>query len=394
MLGLLWLSYASFGIIMGTIPPLVEPIVEDLGITYSQMGIVLGAWQLVYIVTSTPIGALVDKLGPKRAIAIGIAIIWVSLVCRGIAVDFTTLFMAVALFGFGGPIISIGAPKVVGLWFIGKERGLAAGIYTTAPICGMAISLATAPSWVVATTGSWRGISMIYGIVVLFVLLAWCLFARDRKESPEPTKIAQIRGFSVQSIMDLLKLRNMRIMLIIAMLTFLLNHGVNNWLPSLLVEQGRTIAEAGSLTAAGTAFGAIGLLVILRLSNYGRRKTILGLLILASSLTTAGLTVLKGNMLLLTVLISCIARNPLMPVSTLILLETPGIGADMIGLASGLFFTAAEIGGFLGPFLLGHLRESLGTLSTGFLALSIISGFLLLFVPFVEEKSFPTQIKS
>ena len=46
MLGLVWGVYASFGIGVGSILPLVDPIVEDLGISYSSMGFVLGVWQL------------------------------------------------------------------------------------------------------------------------------------------------------------------------------------------------------------------------------------------------------------------------------------------------------------------------------------------------------------
>ncbi len=39
MLALTWLLYASFGVITGTLPPLVDPILKDLGISYSQMGL-------------------------------------------------------------------------------------------------------------------------------------------------------------------------------------------------------------------------------------------------------------------------------------------------------------------------------------------------------------------
>ena len=120
ILFLLWLLYASFGVTAATIAPLVDPIIKDLNMSYSQMGLVLGAWQFVYIFTAAPLGAVVDRLGVRRSLGIGIIIVWMSLVLRGLAPDFYTLLFAVALFGVGGPIISIGAPKVVSLWFHGK----------------------------------------------------------------------------------------------------------------------------------------------------------------------------------------------------------------------------------------------------------------------------------
>ncbi|MBI4310281.1 MAG: MFS transporter, partial [Chloroflexi bacterium] len=129
MLGLVWMLYASFGITTGSMPPLVQPIVDELGISYSQMGLIMGAWQLVYIVTAYPLGLLVDRLGVRKSLGIGVLVILASLILRGLAVNFATLFLAVALFGVGGPIVSIGAPKVVAQWFQGNQRGLAAGIY-------------------------------------------------------------------------------------------------------------------------------------------------------------------------------------------------------------------------------------------------------------------------
>ena len=127
MLALVWLLYGCFGLTQGSIPPLVQPVVEDLGMTYGQMGVILGIWQLVYIGTASPLGTLVDRWGVRRSMAAGLFLILLSLVLRGLAVDFYTMLLAVALFGVGGPVISIGAPKVVALWFQGRERGMAAG---------------------------------------------------------------------------------------------------------------------------------------------------------------------------------------------------------------------------------------------------------------------------
>ena len=93
MLGLVWLLYASFGVATGTIAPLVSLIVKDLSMTYGQMGIVLGAWQLVYIVTAYPLGILIDRLGVRRSLGIGISVVWLSVVLRGLSVDFYTLFL-------------------------------------------------------------------------------------------------------------------------------------------------------------------------------------------------------------------------------------------------------------------------------------------------------------
>ena len=387
MLGLVWLLYASFGITSGTIAPLVDPIIDDLGMTYSQMGLVLGAWQLVYIATAYPLGALIDKLGVRRSLGIGIFIVWLSLVLRGVATDFPTLFLAVALFGVGGPIISIGAPKVVSLWFQGNQRGLAAGIYTTGPVSGAAIALATAASVVMPLTGTWRGISLVYGGVVLVVMLLWWVFARDIESPPESAgRRAEASVSLLETLRALLRIRNVQVIVVLAVATFLLNHGLNNWLPTLLQEKDMTLSQAGSWTAASTLAGTLGLIAIPVIARHGYRAITMAFLLLLASGTTLGLATLGDASLIGSLMLSSIVRVPMMPVLTLILMETPGVGALRMGAAGGLFFAAAEIGGFGGPFLLGILRDATDSLTLGVLFLAALSAALALTLPLIREQ--------
>ena len=56
MLALLWLLYITFGLVSRSIFPLVTPILTDLGLSYSQMGLILGSWQLTYIFAALAAG--------------------------------------------------------------------------------------------------------------------------------------------------------------------------------------------------------------------------------------------------------------------------------------------------------------------------------------------------
>ena len=76
----------------------------------------------------------------------------------------------------------------------------------------------------------------------------------------------------------------------------------------------------------------------------------------------------------------------MMLIQTLILMETPRIGAKRIGTAAGLFFAAAEIGGFGGPFLLGFLRDLTGSLTSGVLILAVVSGSVDIDLAAAERK--------
>ena len=80
-----------------------------------------------------------------------------------------------------------------------------------------------------------------------------------------------------------------------------------------------------------------------------------------------------------------------MPLLTLVLMETPGIGHRRIGAAAGIFFAAAEVGGFSGPFVMGLLRDATNSLNTGVFLLAGITAVLLLAVPLVKEQRVRTK---
>ena len=390
MLGLVWLLYASFGITQGSIPPVAGLVIEDLGITYSQMGLVLGFWQLVYIGTSLPLGHLVDRLGVRRSLGIGILFVWFSLCLRGLAPNFTVLLFAVALFGIGGPIISIGAPKVVSMWFRSKDRGLAAGIYTTGPLAGSAIALATAASLVLPLTGSWRGIAPVYGTIVFLVMAAWWILAKDINQ-PSSTSSPQHSGY--QTFRRIAKIPTVRVVLVLAIGSFFMSHGLMAWTPSILQERGMTLSQAGWWSAAGTAAGVVGLVFLPLAGRYISRPQMLRILFVVSATSNLGLITLRGPALVGALIFSNMARAPLMPLLILILMETPGVGSVFMGAAAGLFFSAAEIGGVGGPLVLGVTRDMTGSLDLGVLALVAVAVVMTFVVPLVRENQIKGNVR-
>jgi hypothetical protein len=49
MLSMVWLLYMFFGISYRFLSPLITRILADLNMSYSEMGLILGSWQLTYI---------------------------------------------------------------------------------------------------------------------------------------------------------------------------------------------------------------------------------------------------------------------------------------------------------------------------------------------------------
>lgn len=354
-----WLIYLAFGLVATSLAPLVKLIERDLAMSHAAMGGVMGAWQLVYIGAALPCGVLLDRLGARRALLLGALCVAASSLWRSEAQSFVGLLGAVMLFGIGGPIISAGAPKVIAQWFQGPSRGFAMGIYITGPAIGGVVSLTLTHAWLLPRwDDDWRFILALWAGCALLAGFAWYGLASlpgiraraDERQSASPVPHREVLG-------SLLRLPGVRVVLAMAVGVFLVSHGMSNWLPEMLVHGGMPDVRAGYWSAIPTVIGILGSLTIPRLAVPARRFLIMGLLggaILCASLLlqfTAPALLLPGLVL------QGIARSTLTTVLVLTLVELPEVGARHAGVASGLFFGAGEIGGMLGPLILGVLYD-------------------------------------
>ena len=375
-----WILYFAFGLTLVAMAPLIGAIRADLNLSDGAMGLVLGAWPLVYIASAMPCGAFLDRVGPRRALFAAAVIIALSAAARGLANDQLSLFLAVALFGIGGPLISIGAPKLVSLSFEGADRGMAMGIYITGPALGGIAALALTNSVVMPLMEqNWRHVMFFYAGISLCTGLVWLAINRHpQARGLERLAMAGGGQGQLKVFASLLRLPSVRVVLVMAIGAFFFNHGLNNWLPEILRRGGMSAVQAGYWAAIPTIVGILGSLLIPRLAVSARRQKILFALIVAAGLSTL-LLQSASNVLPLTLglILQGLSRSSLMTVLMLLLVETPGIGSRHAGAAGGLFFSAAEIGGVLGPLTLGALSDLTGGFSAGLYLLSGICGLLI-----------------
>ena len=375
MLAGVWFCYMTFGLSMASLAPLVREIESDLDFSHSAMGTVLGAWQFVYIFAAIPCGILLDRIGARWGLAIGALIIGLSGIFRGFAEEYIDLLIAVALFGLGGPLISAGAPKVVSERFEGKDRGLAMGIYITGPGIGAVTALLlTQPLILPWLEGNWRALLQIWGGVSLAAGLFWLLVAKESPRTPD-----SIEGQSIMSgLVELLRIPAVRVILLMSVAVFSINHGMGNWLVEILQSFGADASRASALATIPVIVGILSALTLPRMAVGSRRFSVLILLFSCSALASlALLSQPAGVWLYLALIVEGIAAGSMMTVLVLTLVEVPGVGDKRAGTAGGLFFSAAEIGGVGGPVLLGILFHAQGRFSSGLMVLALL-GFLLL----------------
>jgi cyanate permease len=209
---------------MMSMAPLVTPIVSDLNLSYAQMGLILGSWQFVYIVASIGAGNLIDRWGERKSILAGALFVSLSAGLRCFSYGFGTMLFAVALLGVGGPMMSIGGPKTISLWFLVKRRGTALGIYMTGSGTGMLLGFALTNSFVMPLFDySWRVTFLSYGILAFITAILWWFLAKDVKPETTTERIGVVKVLS-----QIVRIRNVQFVLIMGLISFATTHGLMN----------------------------------------------------------------------------------------------------------------------------------------------------------------------
>ena len=359
MLAGVWFLYYCFGLVIASIAPMVGPIANDLQLSLAEMGRILGAWQLVYLFSAIRIGIVIDRFGLRASLTAAALIIALSAFLRGVANDNFSLWLAVAIFGIGGPLISIGAPKIIARWFESDERGFAMGIYMTGPALGTITSLSLTNSVLLPWLNqNWRHVFFVFAIVAIGCAALWILI--NSTSASKRHNATQRNAGALNVFIQLLGIPLVIIVLIMSIGIFAINHGLGNWLPEILRDNGMSAIKAGYWAAIPTLFGIAGSLLIPRLATKTNRFYLLIALFCCALVAIVLIRTVDGPLLAGGLMIQGIARSSMMTIAILILMETPAVGADNMGVAGGLFFTAAEFGGVLGPVSIGIIADNTG----------------------------------
>lgn len=380
MLGGVWLLYFSFGMTMASVAPLVQIIETDLDISHSAMGLVLGAWPLIYIAASAPCGALLDRFGPRRMLFLGLLVVAASAALRGLSNSPVELFFSVLVFGIGGPLISAGAPKVISLWFSGKDRGFAVGIYYTGNALGGVTALSLTNSVMMPYfDNDWHAVFLTYAAFVVCAAFVWLVISSHADSREMERKLAaEHKPPFMEVFFELIRDPFVRTILIMAVFILAFNHGLNNWMPTILQSYGMDAKSAGYWASLPTFVGIFSALIIPRLATKERRFAILAAVMLAAAATT--LLIYSGTMpwLGLGLIFQGMCRSALTAIAILILMDMGQGRSKHVGAASGLYFSAGEIGGALGPMSIGLLADTTGDFDAPLLMMFGVSIILMI----------------
>ena len=157
---------------------IANPLVrQDLHLSLSDMGLLLSAFLWAYAFAQLPVGPLIDRLGPRRLLAAGLALWSSAQVMCGLAGSVAQFAGARVLLGIGeAPQFPTGG-RVVRDWFNVRDRGRASGIFNSASTLGTGIAAPLLTTLMLLY--GWRWMFAIMGVLGLGAAVVWYALYRD-----------------------------------------------------------------------------------------------------------------------------------------------------------------------------------------------------------------------
>ena len=359
---------------------LLLPLIgTELGLSYSQIGLIMTCQYLASAVANVPGGVLVDTVG-RKGLLMAISLFWVGFpyLLIGFTHSYPMLLVCIALVGFGNSLWHPTAIPTLGRRYP-ERKGLVLSVHGMGGNVGDA--LAPLVLGVALAVFSWREVvvfNVLPGLAIALLMFAMLGSIRlgARKTQAEGQSLhdylAGLRQlFRNRALVLLSTGSSFRTMTQSALLTFL---------PVYLArEMGYSPAWVGACLFALQAAGFAAAPVAGHMSDrMGRKQILMGSM--ATSAVVLVFMALAGGSPLFIVLVAVLgfflyATRPV--IQAWMLDITP---RNMGGSSIGVLFGAQAVGAALGPWFGGMIADHYGLLATFyFLALTIVVANVLVF---------------
>ena len=177
VLALLWLAGAAIRIPLLAVPPVIPLIHDDLHMSETQVGLLMGMPLAMFALAAVPGSLLIARFGVLAVATSGLAIATLAAAARSAAAEVWTLYAATLLMGFGVAIFQPCLSTLVRLWAPARSW-LANAATTNGMVMGITlVSALTTPVVLPAVGGSWRSDLLVWCIpgliaIALFVVAA------------------------------------------------------------------------------------------------------------------------------------------------------------------------------------------------------------------------------
>jgi FSR family fosmidomycin resistance protein-like MFS transporter len=362
---------------------LLLPLIgNELGLSYSQIGLIMTCQYMASAVANIPGGVLVDTVG-RKGLLMAVSLFWVGFPYLLISFthSYAMLLVCVALVGFGNSLWHPTAIPTLGQRYPDR-KGLVLSLHGMGGNVGDAI----APVVIGAALAvfSWREVVVLNvapGLVVAALMFVFLGTIRlGAKKSPgEGQSLAQyLAGLKV-----LLRNRALVLLSIGSSFRTMTQAALLTFLPVYLArDMGYSLFWVGACLFVVQAAGFAAAPVAGHLSDRMGRKQILVASMLSSAVVLVCMALAGGSPVFIALIailgFFLYATRPV--IQAWLLDVTP---KNMGGSSIGVLFGAQAVGAALGPYFGGMIADRYGLLATFyFLALTIVvANMLVIWVP-------------
>ena len=291
-----WLVVAAGGVAalqVGKLPPALQALQAELGLSLVQSGFLLSMVQLAGLTLAVLMGVWADGMGLKRSMVRGLLLLALASAVGGLSSSVTVLLVCRALEGLGLLLVALPAPALIRRLVPPQQLSGMLGVWGAYMPTGTALALLAGPLFIPAW--GWSAWWWLFAVVSL-AMAVW--FARAIPADPPvapPALGAQGRTGLWQRLQRTLGARGPWLVA----LSFGLYSGqwlaVVGFLPSIYAAAGLEGALLGLLTALAAAVNMVGNMASGRLLQRGwlPRSTLwlgFGAMALGSTLAFAAFT--------------------------------------------------------------------------------------------------------
>jgi MFS family permease len=359
---------------------LLLPLIgNELGLSYSQIGLIMTCQYLASAVANVPGGVLVDTVG-RKGLLMGLSLFWVGFPYLLISFthSYAMLLVCIALVGFGNALWHPTAIPTLGRRYPDR-KGLVLSLHGMGGNVGDAI----APLVIGAALAvfSWREVVVLNvapGLVV--ALLMFTMLGTIRLGSKQTHGEGQSLAQYLSGLRQLFRNRALVLLSTGSSFRTMTQSALLTFLPVYLAhDMGYSPVWVGACLFALQAAGFAASPIAGHLSDRMGRKQIL----MGSMLTSAVVLALMGFAGASPLFIFLIAVLGFFLYATRPVIQAWMLDAtpkNMGGSSIGVLFAAQAVGGALGPLFGGMIADRYGLLATFyFLAATIVVANLLVF---------------
>ncbi|HEX6488366.1 MAG TPA: MFS transporter [Candidatus Dormibacteraeota bacterium] len=165
------------------IPPVVVLIHRDLGLSETGVGVLTALPTLLFAAAAVGGAWLTSKLGARRAVIAGLAVVAVAGALRGVGPSLAMLFGMTFAMGVGISLVQPAFPVLVRLWAPARI-GLATAIYSIGLLIGEGVPPTVTGPLLLPRLGGWQQTLAVWSIPVAAGALLIALFAPAASGEP------------------------------------------------------------------------------------------------------------------------------------------------------------------------------------------------------------------